>query len=729
LFAKSADAGGNRETLLDHSINVVAMIRQLFRRLPPLDEFDAGLLSDLEAAAAAHDIGKAATGFQAMLLGEQRDWQGRRHEVLSAAFAAALHAPEEVVFAVLTHHKRIPDFPPIDDVGRLRFRGNLAEDWDETLRQFESSRTAVAGLWSLLTERIARLDLRDGMSIPMNGAFLRPAWRRADKQRKLISIGERKRASLIRGLLISADHLASANTALPETVDLKRFTPGRRASSGPFALRPFQKRAALQGNVILRAPTGSGKTEAALTWAAFNQPQNGRLFYTLPYTAALNAMHSRLQGEFPERANSIGLLHGRAAHHLLDAMQKDFPGNPAQATAEAQARAHLAREMYHPVRVCTPHQLLRYTLRGKGWEQILTEIPGACVVFDEVHSYDPLLAGLTLGTARLFHRLGARLMFISATLPRFLEQTIADLVPCELLAPDKDLDGDREVMAQRRHVVRVEHQSLLDLLPRIVEAAKSGATILVVCNHVRSSQIMAAALRTHLGTDAVCLFHGRFNMRDRADIERRLAVESLPPVLVATQVVEVSLDISYAQGYFEAAPIDALAQRMGRVNRRAKDPPAPVTIATKPLNQHPLYDSERTRSTLDSLGKLPDAISEQDIVSICDEVYANGYEGEDWNTFKDSVDHKYLTQFEESMVAGDHENWTERVIEVANRIDVLPASLSAEHARLTFERRWLEADRLTVNIRLSRKLDQFLDRSHEPWLIDLPYTADGLATP
>jgi CRISPR-associated endonuclease/helicase Cas3 len=218
-------------------------------------------------------------------------------------------------------------------------------------------------------------------------------------------------------------------------------------------------------------------------------------------------------------------------------------------------------------------------------------------------------------------------------------------------------------------------------------------------------------------------------MRDRATIERRLTAETLPQVLVATQVVEVSLDISYQKGFFEAAPIDALAQRMGRVNRRGKSPPAPITIAAQPLNRHPLYDSDLTRHSLDLLRQLRDAISEQDLVRICDEVYEDGYKGEDLAKFEARRDHKYLTQFEASLVAGTHESWTERVIEVANRIDVLPARLRKEYDRLSDEHRWLEADALTVNIWWNARLDQHADKSHEPWLIRLPYGPDGLELP
>lgn len=722
LLAKSAGPDGKPETLRDHSMSVVQTIRQLFERLPANGVFDPDLLKQLETAALAHDIGKAAAGFQSWLRGESANWNGWRHEILSAAFAAGIDASEEVIFAVLTHHKRIPVFPPTDDASRLRFRGTLPEDWEPMRQEFEQNRGIVRELWWELCEHVNRPNLLRGATAPLNGAFINPAWRRTDKQVNAIPPNRRLHASLIRGLLISADHLASGHTILPAAVDLKQFRP-------KFELRPFQTRASTPGNVILRAPTGSGKTEAALTWAARNQPRNGRLFYTLPYTAALNAMYSRLRNEFPTNQGSIGLLHGRAAHHLFKAMQDDYPNNAAKATAEALGMARLAREMYHTVRVCTPHQLLRYTLRGRGWEQILSEIPGACIVFDEVHSYDPALAGLTLGTARLFHKLGANLMFISATLPRFLDTTIRDLVPCQPIRPDSSHERDRDILSRLRHVIRVEDASLFELLPRIVADALSGLSVLVVCNHVSSAQAMAEALRPRVGRDAVCLFHGRFNMRDRALIEGRLTSVPLPAVLVATQVLEVSLDISYRCGYLEAAPIDALAQRMGRVNRRGERPPAAVTIASKPLSSHSLYDSKRTLATLDFLRSLKGAITEQELAEICDKVYELGYEGDDLATFVSRRDHKFLTRFEESVVAGDHESWTERVIELDNRIDVLPCVLRREFDSLFAQRRWLEADALTVNVYANRKLMDRIDKSHEPWLVDLPYASNGLELP
>ena len=656
-----------------------------------------------------------------MLLRRAPDWKGRRHEFLSASFAAAIGAPEEIVFAVLTHHKRIADSRPFADPNnRLCFYHSLPESWAHMNREFEANRDALNDLWTEITCALNRPDFMTSSDKPLTGLFLPSAWCDARKQRNAIPDPLRKRASLIRGLLVTADHLASGHEALPSPVDLKTFHPG-------FTLRPFQIRSAKNGNLILRAPTGSGKTESALNWAAFNQPSNGRLFYTLPYTAALNAMHSRLQREFPARANSIGLLHGKAAHHLFDAMQREYPSNPAKATSEAKARARLAHEMYYPVRVCTPHQLLRFTLRGKGWEQMLSEIPGACVIFDEVHSYDPALAGLTLGTARLFHEMGAKLMFISATLPKFLEQLIARLVPCETITPTPKLEGDEEVLGTHRHFVRVADATLHDLLPSIIRDAEAGCTALVVCNHVRSAQLMAAELRLALGSEAICLFHGRFNARDRTRIETSLSGPKLPRVLVATQVVEVSLDISYQKGYFEAAPIDALAQRMGRVNRRGTDPPADITIAARPLNRHAIYDSSRTVATLECLRSMSGPISEQSLTDICDRVYVDGYTGEDLKIFNERLDHKYLTRFDEHIIAGDHENWTETAItDIDSRVDVLPSCLLAEFRQLQSEHLWLEADALSVNIFRTARLMKHVRTDRDIWVTDLPYNGDGL---
>jgi hypothetical protein len=80
-----------------------------------------------------------------------------------------------------------------------------------------------------------------------------------------------------------------------------------------------------------------------------------------------------------------------------------------------------------------------------------------------------------------------------------------------------------------------------------------------------------------------------------------------------------------------------------------------------------------------------------------------------------------------SIIAGDHENWIETVItDIDSRVDVLPRSLLHEFSKLQSERRWLEADALTVNVYGSQRLKKSVMTEHDPWVVDAPYTMDGL---
>ena len=721
LLAKSADDTGAEETLFDHSVRVVETTRQLCDRLPFPAADRAYLKCKLELAAALHDTGKAAAGFQRWLRKQQANWNGWRHEVLSAAFASSFPGvTDEVIFAVLTHHRQIPG---LHEQGALRWFASYGfEGWRGMCTEFDQNRPEFDRLWDQLCDRISRPELKTG-GAPTLSIRLGQDWLDGTRQLREIEFEKRREASLIRGLLVSGDHLASGHSELPPMIRLAEFPVG-------IDPRPFQTEASRTiGHAVLCAPTGSGKTEAAFLWAAANQTENGRLFYVLPYTAAINAMHGRLQRLLKGASDSVGLLHGRAAHHLYASLQSDYPAEPAAAQNEARARARLAREMYHPVRVCTPQQLLRHTLHGKGWEQMLAEVPGACLIFDEVHSYDPELAGLTLGTARLFAAMGAKTMFASATLPHFLRKEIEDLFPVLPITPDSAKERDREIMDRKRHAVEIRPGTLLEAVNEIAAEANSGRSVLVVCNHVRSAQHMYCALRKELGEISTLLFHGRFHMRDRRDKERALAEASLPRVLVATQVVEVSLDISYDLGYFEPAPVDALAQRMGRVNRNG-DTPVRIVIVEKSINRHPLYSSDLTLNTLRRLGAIRGPLGERDLIAICDEVYANGYTGQQRDAFVERLNHPFFVNFEQTLIAGRHERWTESVIDKADgRAEVLPRSLRREYDLLINEKRWLDADALLVTAPV-RRYWQLVNRRTDPWEIDLPYDKDlGLAEP
>ena len=100
-----------------------------------------------------------------------------------------------------------------------------------------------------------------------------------------------------------------------------------------------------------------------------------------------------------------------------------------------------------------------------------------------------------------------------------------------------------------------------------------------------------------------------------------------PVVLVATQVVEVSLDIDFDTIFTEPAPLEALIQRFGRVNRARKKPPCPVCVLTSPASGQGVYRDSFVTAAIDVL--LPcngTVLDESKLGELLDRVYSGEIE-------------------------------------------------------------------------------------------------------
>lgn len=742
LWAKSPDKSAHAsegESLLQHTLNVAKVASAVCRRLPlPFAECEA-LEHVLIEAAAYHDLGKAATGFQTMLRDKEQPWR-HRHETLSTALARILNPQFETsaLFAVLTHHRSIRN-GDLKDREQLpltelppRF-GMLADtEWQEMCKQLREN-------WNELSDVIAQLsdELRLKMQpinheTPLVDLGIGNNWLDSNYNRQKRIVKEDKwRASLLRGLLVTSDHMASAIDPhtkehphpldIPHLADYTSIIKRCELPEGETLL-PFQQRAAeMKGDAILKAPTGSGKTLAAILWAAKNQVENGRFFYVLPYTASINAMADRLKRIFETpnaetngeaqttpQQKSVGVLHHRNAAYLFRSMEEDETSAQLR-NKQARLLGGLAREMYHPIRICTPHQILRFALCGRGWETGLSEFPRACFVFDEIHAFEPLLAGLTLATVRLLNGepFNARILFASATIPRFLENIIRKEIGIDeanVIAPDPNDEHDRVVCDKVRHRIEVRSGSLLNNLDAIADEIKdSGESALIVCNHVATSQQVWKHLREERKFQDVMLLHARFNGEDRNRIEKRITSEAKPTILVATQAVEVSLDIDYDRGYTEPAPADALGQRLGRINRKGNRPnPAPVVIFDEPSAGY-LYDETLTTRTV-QLFRDVDCLTEAQLTNLVDEVYGDGYPPAAMEDFNKGIGNEQIKEFASEIIAGTHCQWTEKVIDKSDgQVEVLPDVLLDRYTMLRKGRCYVEAGQLLVPIRIGQK--------------------------
>ena len=331
-------------------------------------------------------------------------------------------------------------------------------------------------------------------------------------------------------------------------------------------------------NVMLTAPTGSGKTEASMLWLKNQVEQNGqgRVFYILPYTASINAMFERLSHELPRA--KVGMLHGKLDDYLNQYFEDQQYETKRKKAAIAQMKENFER-LNTPVKIITPFQLLKHIFGLKGFEKGMFEWVGGYFIFDEIHAYDAsVIAQIKVFLEFATTYLKSKVFIMTATLPPFIRAELELAAPFQLIHADKTL-----YKSFTRHQVTLLNGRIEENLDQIWHELKSKK-VLVVCNTVKQSQSVFKKLSEGIENESI-LLHGAFNGNDRRSHEQDLldSEEKGKPgikLLVGTQALEVSLDIDFDVIFTEPAPIDALFQRFGRVNRKREKGIVPVFVCT-----------------------------------------------------------------------------------------------------------------------------------------------------
>lgn len=375
--------------------------------------------------------------------------------------------------------------------------------------------------------------------------------------------------------------------------------------------------------LLIEAPMGDGKTEAALlATAKFIDAKLAQgLVFALPTQASTNQNHSRLLKIGEVWFNyKPGLLHGKA--RLLGSADNALEGQRRRCADEQEGEAGLhfsqwvadnsKRAFLHPLCAATVDQLELGFLHSRHSFVRAAALARHVVILDEIHAYD---AYMSVILDSLLHFLGAAavpVILLSATLPprarrRLLEAygqgagiplneqsltssdypllTWVNRQETRQTSPDKPSPSDQETK-----LLSIAIQPFMDdsqAEESALAKARAGACVCLLCNTVKSAQARYARLRDKADADvSVSLFHARFRFGDRADIERdvlswfgpesRLA-DRQGRILVATQVVEQSLDLDFDYLITELAPVDLVLQRAGRMQRhrwRDADRPA-----------------------------------------------------------------------------------------------------------------------------------------------------------
>jgi CRISPR-associated endonuclease/helicase Cas3 len=594
LLAKSPAYGA--VTLADHTAHVVATAEILAGRLgldPPV----------ARAGAILHDLGKAHPFFQQAVRGQADPadpmLDPHRHEISSLLILPLFPEAQWPVLVemVAAHHKSV--------AGDLAGRGLLDlletfgpdgvfERHAESFDDWAPEAALVAARFGVARAAPDRAGARAAFDFAVaHVKAMPPGW------------------SEWRGLLMMADHFASAyvNEAadkaarLFEAPDLATFS-ARRSELFPLSTTPAHDP---RPHTLLIAPTGAGKTEYLLRRC------RGRVFYVLPFQASINAMYLRLAG---------------------DLLRAGVPADVRRLHAASMVPLHGEGEMgdetlqRHPgaaIKVMTPHQLACIAFGTAGHELMALDVRGADIVMDEVHVYSALTQTMVIEVVRRLVQLGCRVHIGSATIPSSLSDVLVDVLGASAVSEVR-LDTP-SLATYDRHVVHRE-RDFEAAFGAVRAAVAAGERIMLVANRVSTAQAWYARARTEFAQVPSMLIHSRYRRGDRAALEARiteLEAAAGPALVVATQVVEVSLDISFDRMVTEAAPLDALIQRFGRVNRR-RTPQSlgtlrPVHVIAPPASMRDVlpYDEDVVRRSWDVLPAGP--LQTARLQALVDEVY------------------------------------------------------------------------------------------------------------
>lgn len=354
--------------------------------------------------------------------------------------------------------------------------------------------------------------------------------------------------------------------------------------------------------VIIEAPTGTGKTEAALYLAdhwAHRFGQHG-LYVAMPTMATSNQMHGRvkqmLADRYPDQFIEPLLVHSQARWQQAApppalTIMDERPHKDAS-VVDMSWFLPTKRSLLAPFAVGTVDQSLLSVLLTRHFFVRLFALSHKTVIFDEVHAYDTYMSVLFQRLLRWLRSIGTSVVLLSATLPAQSRQALlgAWMGDEELSLPQGDYPaiwwasgeqvGVEQLQTPESRQIRLAqiNRSPAAIVATLQSLLQEGGCAAVICNTVARTQEIYQTLENAklagLTPENLILFHARtpFGWRDETEkaVLTRFGKTGKRPhkaIVVATQVIEQSLDLDFDLMISDLAPIDLLIQRAGRLHR------------------------------------------------------------------------------------------------------------------------------------------------------------------
>lgn len=566
--------------------------------------------------AANHDLGKAAVSMQekgedtfiALLIKEQHlggEYPGVfRHEIYGAKRLSKIWQVKKR-FTESRVRRRLAEVIRLHHQGKAIDKGGSATQGDERGRIWKELQEELEEeMWAVFQPEYVH-----GIPVNLNAVCM-----------------------ILLGLIVAADWIASGETFADMPVDrsneeiihdtrrlMKKFLADNNmlhhsasAEITDFTklwpniprkgMRPLQK--ALEDvlaneeemplGVILEAPMGCGKTEAGL-YAACRLAQcwgKEGFYVALPTAATSNQMYGRVNVMLERLQDpQAKLMHSMA--WLMDEQEHKYQTEDA---LDAQLwTAPMRRGLISPFAVGSVDQVMMSAMRTKYGVLRLAGLAQKVLIIDELHSYDAYMGSIIETLLKWCRVLHVPVVMLSATLPAEKKESFArcyayqenildsDVYPAITLLYD-DRPPRQVAVPEKKHQMQV-HIEMQPYLEKPVEIAglvktkmgQKGGCCCVLLNTVSEAQEVYREIRKQIAETPCILFHARFSANRRQEIEKecltKLSTDKAKRpeklIVVATQVVEQSLDLDFDYMISDICPIDLFLQRMGRLWRHA----------------------------------------------------------------------------------------------------------------------------------------------------------------
>lgn len=448
-----------------------------------------------------------------------------------------------------------------------------------------------------------------------------------------------KSQMIISGLLVMADWIASNEIFFPLFDDIESIPDNDRLQNGikllginrchesatafmdadlfksRFGFEPndFQKQIiAIANNIstpgimIIEAPMGIGKTEAALAVAEIESGSNGSggIFFGLPTRGTADGIFPRIKkwvSEVSEGENvSINLAHSNAKFNSsFTDIKANVDDEDTRGISVNSWMTGKYKKLLSDFVVGTVDQALFLALKRKFLMLLHLGMAGKTIIIDEVHSYDDYMSQYMFSMLSWLGAYKVPVILLSATLTKAKRNDC--VTAYSGMEVSYDTDEYPSVTWTDGQEIHVKALTCKDLKPKSIsieyiddgiisllkDKLSAGGCAGIVVNTVRAAQDMYDLLFKALPEEfTVILLHSRFLPYDRANIEEKVMTlvgknskDRNKIIVVGTQVLEQSLDIDFDILFTDKCPVDLLFQRLGRLHRHMRTRPEKVQDA------------------------------------------------------------------------------------------------------------------------------------------------------